>query len=463
MRISILGLGMVVALGIAACSGSSGAEVLYRAGGSADQAEITYIIDGAEIVETITLPFERATSVSGSFSVEMTVVNGGEEGDVTCLIEIAGFQPVSATGEALATCTGSGSIGGSSANVALAGDFADREVSEEVVETVAEVAPTSITHDDPLGRFSLEYPGTWQVAATGTIPGIYITRIDAEPPGYRPDPELLVTLLLLEPSSGGEPNVILLTDPAVFTGPADLDRWLALHLESIEAVDVSSEAITMNHGPGVRYSATVDGKTRLGVATRSGPRYYAAETLGNEDPAASEGAVILESLRFFPEAETEPGPLAEARNLAISLDQGGVPALDASASLPATWAIDEIIQLDSGAIVAGMHDPTVPSSQFRVIIEALPDPDAVPLEGYADFYLDQAISNGGTIESRDTGVVDEQPAVVSVWSNQGKMIYDTYVIVDGFGLRIQMEFADIDDDPDLAGTVRLLTIQFTDR
>jgi hypothetical protein len=108
LAILVLALGLVLSSACAGGSGSDSFDLVLRTTGDPADAQVTYRLPGGqENSETVSLPWEMPVTVSGDWSVRLSVTNPGLEGEVTC--SLGGLRlPVGATGEASATCSASG-------------------------------------------------------------------------------------------------------------------------------------------------------------------------------------------------------------------------------------------------------------------------------------------------------------------------------------------------------------------
>ena len=142
---------MTLGVILAACGGSDPVTLTLRASSNtATEATVQFTTpDGVDEV-VAELPWELTTEVSGSFAVQVKIINPDDTGKVSC--EIAGLPfPTGTDGEASALCQARGT----------AGDRMD-------VETTAKGEPfeTDATGDDASGDVSDEAPDSDDQAAT---------------------------------------------------------------------------------------------------------------------------------------------------------------------------------------------------------------------------------------------------------------------------------------------------------
>ncbi|MGC9357240.1 MAG: tetratricopeptide repeat protein [Anaerolineae bacterium] len=104
---------IALSLILAGCGG--GAEITYRVGGTAPEAEVSYTnTDGETETTTVSLPWEKTLNVGSEFSFEMEAVNPSDSGTVTCEVLVNGDSLGEGEGNASISCSGNFSQQGNS-------------------------------------------------------------------------------------------------------------------------------------------------------------------------------------------------------------------------------------------------------------------------------------------------------------------------------------------------------------
>jgi Tol biopolymer transport system component/tetratricopeptide (TPR) repeat protein len=98
---------------LSSCGGDR--QLIYKVGGSADEASVTYIDAERNLQEeTVSLPWETSVPVSKEFNFEVVVHNPGSEGTVSCSIWLDDRKLGDGESDAHVTCSGNVSVSGNS-------------------------------------------------------------------------------------------------------------------------------------------------------------------------------------------------------------------------------------------------------------------------------------------------------------------------------------------------------------
>lgn len=106
-RILFVVFSLALALAVSACGGGA-SELTYKVSGTASKAKVSYKnADGESESETVTLPWETAFEIGGSFDFKISVENESESGSVTCEIWINDRAIGDTSGVRIVECSGS--------------------------------------------------------------------------------------------------------------------------------------------------------------------------------------------------------------------------------------------------------------------------------------------------------------------------------------------------------------------